>query len=145
MKYILLVAGIFLGQAAFAAADAVVITDSGSTNAAGFRIDVDQSGDGVYTPKPRRPSQLTDEQQQPRKRRISADLIKRFYADLDAAKPFSGLPNQGCMKSASFGTTLVLEYLSEKTPDLSCGDRGSAKLKSLIQSTNAIIKVFDNP
>ena len=78
----------------------------------------------------------------PRNRQIPADLVKRFYADLEVVQSASGLPSGGCMKSASFGTTMVVVYHDQKTPDLRCGDQGNAKLKALIQSTNEVIEVF---
>ena len=143
MQSVFLAAGILVCVASsLAATDMAVITDSGSTNTAGFRIEVNPSGEGVYTATRRRPSQLPDAQMKPRNRQIPSDVVKRFYADLDAAKPLAALPSQRCMKSASFGTTLTVEYRDQKSPDLRCGDHGDAKLKALIQSTNEVIRAF---
>jgi hypothetical protein len=124
------------------AADSAVIVNSGSTNTAGFRIDVSRSGEAVYTPVPRRAGQMSEAQAEPRNRQIPSALVKRFYADLEAPKSLSRLPHQSCMKSVSFGTTLLVEYHGEKSPDLSCGDRGDATLKALIQSAGEIVKLF---
>ena len=141
---IVVATGLVLSVAvALAATDMAVITDSGSTNTAGFRIEVNRSGEAVYTATARRRSQLSEEQLKPRSREVPGGLVKRFFADLDAAKSFSTLPGQGCMKSASFGTTLTVEYHDQKSPDLRCGDRGNARLKALIQETDEIIRVFD--
>ena len=126
-----------------AAADSAVIVNSGSTNTAGFRIEVSRSGEAVYTPVLRRAGQLTEALAKPRSRPIPSALAKRFYADLDGQKSLSAPTNPGCMKSASFGTTLIVEYRGEKTPDLSCGDHGSDALKALIQSAGEIVKLFD--
>jgi len=116
MHPIILTAGLLLSLApALAAADSAVLLDSGSTNTAGFRIEVNRSGEAVYTPPPRRGRQPSEEQPKPRNRRIPSPLIKRFFADLDAQRPFSALPNRGCMKSVSFGTTLTVEYQGERT------------------------------
>ncbi len=102
------------------AADPVVITDSGSTNTAGFRIEVGPSGDAVYTPKPRRAGPGSQIGNQAATQHLPSALFKRFLADLDAAKPLPELPSRGCMKSASFGTTLIIEYQAQQTPDLRC-------------------------
>jgi hypothetical protein len=73
---------------------------------------------------------------------IPTALVRRFYADLEAARPLSGLPKHGCMKSASFGSTLMIEFSGQSTPDLSCGDHGDARLKALIQDSGEIVKLF---
>lgn len=118
------------------------ITDSGSTNAAGFTIKVSPLGEAVFTPKPRRAGQLPEAELKPRTLRIPAALVKRFFAALDAETPLSNVPTGRCMKSASFGTTRTIEYHDQKTPDLSCGDHGDAKLRALIESMSDIVKLF---
>lgn len=124
------------------AVDSAVITDSGSTNTAGFRIEVGASGEAVYAPKPRRAGQGSRMGKQPVTRQVPSALLKRFFADLGNARPLASLPSQGCMKSVSFGTTLTIEYGDEKSPDLRCGDHGNAKLKALIQDSSEIIQLF---
>ncbi len=46
------------------------------------------------------------------------------------------------MKSASFGSKLTVEFGEEKTPDLSCGDAGSAMLQALIRDVKEIVDLF---
>jgi hypothetical protein len=75
---------------------------------------------------------------------LADTLVKRLYADLDAAKPFSSLPMQRCAKSASFGTTLTIALGFQETPDLSCGGGDSEKLKALLRDANEIDKVFNS-
>jgi hypothetical protein len=143
MQPFFLAAGLLLALTlSLAATDLALITDSGSTNTAGFRIEVRRSGEAVYTPTLRRAGQVPEAQAKPKTRQVPPDLTKRFFANLDAAKSLSALPAQGCMKSASFGTTLTIQYGDQKTPDLRCGDRGNANLKALIQSTDDIVKFF---
>lgn len=125
------------------AADRPVIVNSGSTNTAGFRIAVEQSGKASYTQMPHRSGLPSDAQGGSKSRNLPKDLVQRFYADLEAAKPFSDLPSGGCMKSASFGTALTIEFAGQKTPDLSCGDHDNAKLKALIADANEIVKAFN--
>jgi len=124
------------------AADEAVIVNSGSTNSPGFRIVVERSGKAVYSPSPRRSAEGLSVQAKHRSRKITHDLARRFYSDLDAAAPLADLPKPACMKSASFGTTLTVELAAQKSPDLSCGDGGNAKLKALIQDTDEIVKIF---
>jgi hypothetical protein len=100
-----------------------IIVDSGSTNRAGFKVVVERSGNAEYTLK------------------IPDALVQRFYADLVKAQPFSALPRQRCAKSASFGTTLTIEFGDEETPDLSCPE-GSPLLQILKQAANDIVKLF---
>lgn len=127
------------------ASDAAVIVNSGSTNTPGFRITVERSGNATYAPMPRRGGPQRNAQSgqaKPLTRTISTHLAKRFYADLDGARPLTSAPSRGCMKSASFGVTLTVEYAGEKSPDLSCGDHGDSHLKALIADTDAIVKQF---
>ncbi len=117
--------------AAMAGKDTAVIIDSGSTNTAGFRIVVERSGKAVCTG--RRSASET--------RKVPKELLRRFYVDLE--KPLAELPKHACMKSASFGTTLTIEFGGQTSPDLSCGDHGDERLKTLIADMHEIVKLFD--
>lgn len=118
------------------------ILDSGSTNTAGFRIVIDRSGQADYKVTPRKNAPQTEARGANKRRQLSRELVDRFYSDLNAAQPFSSLPDQHCMKSASFGTTTSIEFAGEKTPDLNCGDGGDAKLQAIIRDASEIIKLF---
>ncbi len=76
------------------------------------------------------------------RRKLPDPLVKRFYSDLGEAKPLSLLPKQRCMKSASFGTKLTIEWGAQETPDLSCGAGDNAKLQALIRDANEIVRLF---
>jgi hypothetical protein len=119
--------------------DAAVIVNSGSTNTAGFRIVVEHSGKATYTSTGRRQPNGSSAN---RNVDLPKALATRFYADLAAAKPFSQLPIPHCMKSASFGYALTIEFAGQTTPDLTCGDQGNAKMKALIQDSGEIVKLF---
>jgi hypothetical protein len=125
------------------AADVAVIVNSGSTNKAGFRIVVERSGKAEFTVGPRRSGRSPDDTPKPVERTLPGTVVKRFYADLDAAKPLSSLPNRRCMKSASFGTKLTIEFDGEETPDLSCGSGDNAKLQDLVRDASEIVKLFN--
>lgn len=120
----------------FAAETPPVIVNSGSTNSPGFRIVVERSGDAKYTPTRRA------ESPEPVQRRVPAALVRRFYADLEAAKPLSALPAEHCAKSASFGTKLTVESGGDVTPDLSCPSPHDPRIRTLARDTNEIVKVF---
>jgi hypothetical protein len=107
-----------------------VIVNSGSTNTRAYRIVVQPSGQAEYSGAKTQTSQLP------------ADLAKRFYADLEAARPLGSLAKPHCMKSASFGTVTKVQYQGEETPDLSCGDGGDAKLGALVKDVGEIGKYF---
>ena len=119
-------------------ADDAVIVSSGSTNTPGFRIVVERSGKTFYTPMPRK----SDTQAKSRSLNLPQALVTRLYSDLDAGKPLAELPRGGCMKSASFGSSLTVEFAGERTPDLSCPDHGNPRLQALIKDAGEIVKLF---
>jgi hypothetical protein len=123
-------------------ADSAVIVNSGSTNAAGYRIVVARSGAAERTLMPRRRGPQGNHPSEPLRIDVPAALAERFYSDLETAKPLTSLPVRHCAKSVSFGTTLTVEFAGEKTPDLSCGDGGDSRLQALIRDTNEIVKLF---
>ncbi len=124
------------------AADSAVIVNSGSTNTPGFRIEITPAGEATFTPKPRRPGQPSQYETQRVTRQVPPALVKRFFASLDAGKPLSSLPHQRCMKSASFGFTLVVESGDEQTPDLSCGNQQDSRTRALATSASDIVTLF---
>ena len=126
-----------------AEADAVTITNSGSTNRAGFRIIVDQAGSAEFTALPRKFGQPQENAKSIR-RVIPRASVERLRADLKAAKPLALLPAIQCMKSASFGSTLTVALGGEQTPDLSCGDGGNASMRNLARDVSEIIALFQS-
>lgn len=120
-----------------------VVVNSGSTNTAGFKIVVQPDGAAEYTPMPRaHPQPQGQPVLTPMKRKLPPALAHRLYSDLEAARPFSDLPTPKCMKSASFGTRLTIQFHGDETPDLNCGSSESAKLDALIQDAKRIVAVF---
>jgi len=69
-------------------------------------------------------------------------VVERFHADLDAAEPLASLPAVHCAKSASFGSTLIVAFGGEQTPDLRCGDGGNAAMRNLIRDANEIVALI---
>src|SRR5262249_43194586 len=99
-------------------------------------IKVERSGNAEYTPARSRGDAKAS------RRKLSSALAKRFYADLQAAKPLSGLPAAHCPKSASFGTTLTIESGDDVSPDLSCPAQRDPRAQNLARDANEIIKAF---
>ena len=89
--------------------DEALIIRSNSTNTAGYRLRVHTNG-------------LTTLQQGdiPLRKHAPSALVKRFFADLQAAGPLDAIPAHPCMKSASFGTTMTIVYRGKTSPDVSC-------------------------
>ncbi len=86
-----------------------LIVNSGSTNRAGYRLRV--SADGWAS---------LQQGDMPVRKRISAKLVDRFFADLKAAGTLDKMISARCMKSASFGSTTQIGYLGKMSPDVSC-------------------------
>ena len=91
------------------AADEALIVNSGSTNRAGYRLRVYADGTTAL--------QQADAAV---RKHVSLALVKRFFADLDAAGALDKLRRASCMKSASFGTETVVVYRGKTSPDISC-------------------------
>jgi len=92
-----------------------VIVNSGSTNLAGYRIEVAPDGHAQVT-----------QGTATREVTIPAQLATRLYTDLAAAGPLDALPTQPCMKSVSFGSRTTLAYKTKTSADLQCGQLSPA-------------------
>jgi len=124
-------------------APVAVVVDSGSTNTEGFRLEVDRSGKVRYTPAGRHGA--AQPAAHSTARQVPAALARRLYADLESAKALASLPEGGpCMKSASFGSTLTVEYGGQTTPDLSCpGD--DPHMQALARDAKEIAAAYRQP
>lgn len=95
---------------------AAVILNTGSTNAAGYRIVVQPSGSVEYVAASRRATAI-----------IADRLAAKFFSDLKAAGPLQELETTPCMKSVSFGTSLFVWWEHGRSPDLSCSSDEHAR------------------
>ncbi|HLH38609.1 MAG TPA: hypothetical protein VKX39_05630 [Bryobacteraceae bacterium] len=125
-----------MATAAALLAQTVTIVNTGSTNTSGFQIAVEKSGKAQYRQRRGAPQKL--------EKKIPAALAKRLYKDVKAARPLPALPAPYCVKSASFGTRTYIDFGSEESPDLSCGDAGDARLRDLIRDVDEIVALFRN-
>lgn len=114
------------------------IVDSGSTNTSGFRILVEPSGRTQSIVVPRVPQGPPVELPITTIGKIPSALARRLYSDLDNAWPLSSLPPQHCLKSASFGTRLTIEFADQTTPDLSCGNITDPSVRALARDAREI-------
>jgi hypothetical protein len=120
------------GSANAAARDSAVIVDSGSTNTAGYTIEVGSDGAGLLTLQSRPGAPAPG----PKKFAIAASVASRFFADLKAARA-ANVPGAPCMKSASFGTSTHVSWQDWKSPDLDCPSQNPV-LSAVIKDVNAI-------
>jgi hypothetical protein len=98
-----------------ATAGEALILDSGSTNRAGYRLRVYADG---WTALQQGDVSI--------RKRVPANLVKRFFADLRAAGPLDRITVMRCMKSVSFGSSMQIGYRGKLSPDLSCPSSSSA-------------------
>ncbi|CAF0916158.1 unnamed protein product [Adineta steineri] len=102
----------------------IVITNSGSTNTAGYVITVQPNGrcswkvtpHGAHLLMSTTPSSTTTQTSI----QLSLARTKNMFQIAQEAQPFNQYPSTGCIKSVSFGTTLHVAYNGQQTPDLSC-------------------------
>jgi hypothetical protein len=73
---------------------------------------------------------------------LPAALVRRFYDDLQAARPLAALPAVQCLKSASFGTSMTIHVGEDQTPDLNCGDSGNRRMEDLIRDVREILSLI---
>ncbi len=108
------------------------IENSGSTNTKGYRIVV--SSNGKATVEGQAVTALTKIQ------------TTAFFHDLQAAMPLSSLPAGRGMRSVSFGTSTVVTYRGQTSPDLTfAGDPRAAALKADITAITEALHVRNLP
>ncbi len=113
-------------SAAAAQRDFAPIRNSGSTNTAGFALTVWSDATGSASVQSATPKTFG----------VPNDLSARFFADIHAASD-EVAPATHCMKSASFGTSTVVQWHGWTSPDLQCPPF-SPSLGALASDVNAI-------
>jgi hypothetical protein len=106
--------------------DGATIVNSGSTNSAGFRLDVRSDGSATFTVDGRTPESRT----------VLPVSVALFIKNLKASLPLSPGKSEGCVKSASFGTSTFVIYHGHRSGDISCGT--SLKERTLMSDVNRI-------
>lgn len=105
--------------------DIVRIINSGSTNTAGYVIELQRNGHIQWTVARRNHPILstTTAASSTTTTQNSVQLpsfTNAIFEAVEQASPFTQFPPKSCIKSVSFGTTLHVTYNGQQTPDLSC-------------------------
>lgn len=105
--------------------DDVTISNSGSTNAAGYSIVVhpDRTADVIVGDRSETQT-------------IGAAQARWLFAKVRAAMPFDAMASSRCMKSMSFGSSTTISFMGQRTPDLSCP--GDATTRELMRTASVI-------
>ncbi len=99
--------------------DGASITNSGSTNAAGYRVDLWSTGRARVVPSHTATSQQTSAGSSAVYQSIDSRLTRKFFRDLKLAR-IAAARSVPCMKSASFGTRTTVVWHGWISPDLDC-------------------------
>jgi len=123
----------------------IKITNSGSTNTAGYVIELQRNGHVKWTVARRRvfidpttPSSTTGQNSI----QLPSLRTNAIFQAAEDASPFNQYPHSSCGKSVSFGTTLYVTYNGQETPDISCPIKDaklalfSEKIHELISDLN---------
>lgn len=122
--------------------DGIVIRSTGSTNFPGYTIKVWSDG-STWAVRSNKAGQQTS---QPSTQSVSKDLAQKLLADAKAAKLSGHVSGQSCMKSASFGSTTVVQYHGWTSPDLECpGDGFVIALGSDAKKIAAALQIVNAP
>lgn len=106
--------------------DAIVITDTGSTNTLGYRIVIGRDGGASY-----------QSGEGPGSARLPGSIFGKLKYDVVMAQPLSHVKaSPNCMKPASFGDSTFIALGDEKSEDLSCP--ASAKGEALKDDVEAV-------
>lgn len=106
------------------------IIDSGSTNRPGVTITLDEAGNAT--------AELRGSQ--PQSTKVSPQVCQQLLRDIKAAGALSGLPEQHCMKSVSFGSRLFVEFKGDRSPDISCSPQSDPRSAALQKDANQILQ-----
>lgn len=117
-----MLAGVFcFGIALAGGRDGATIVNSGSTNFTGYTVKVWSDGSASAMSSGRMGNALSS----PSAQNIPPALVQKLLADLQAAKDAgSDIHAHGCMKSVSFGSTMIVKYHGWTSPDLNCPGGG---------------------
>lgn len=110
----------------------VTIHDTGSTNRLGVRVTFDREGHATVEAR----------NHESRVIQLPEQLCNQFIQQLKALGPLQALPARHCMKSASFGSSLFVEFEGHRSPDLSCPGQES-RIEALQKQANEILRAAE--
>ena len=119
---------VFASASAFAGCvpDGATIVNSGSTNTAKYEIKVWSNGRGTVSIADGAPSKFT----------VPSSVVAKFFTDVKASRANPGERGR-CMKSASFGSTTIVNWHGWSSFDLQCPPL-SAPVAAVASDVNAI-------
>ncbi|CAF1533142.1 unnamed protein product [Didymodactylos carnosus] len=97
--------------------NSIQIVNSGSTNTAGYNINIERNGQTKYSVFRRFP---IGGNPQEKTTQLEQNLRENLFANIEMVMPLSQYPVKHCMKSASFGYSLRVTYNEQTSPDLAC-------------------------
>ncbi len=120
--------------------DEILITNSGSTNAPGSTLTINSDGSGSIQYKKGHWPFGSYKDKTFAAHTFEIDQFKTIIAEI---KNMHAIPNHGCPKSISFGSTTTITYHGETSGDISCLSMQDGKvfhdLRILVQNTYALI------
>jgi hypothetical protein len=108
----------------------ITITNTGSTNTAGFEVTLDGTERATIQPQSESARQV----------KLSSSAIVQFTKAVDAAGSLHSLPANHCMKSASFGSSLFVSRGSDRSPDLSCPEQSDGRTAAIKKHAEQILQ-----
>ena len=123
------------------------IVDSGSSNTAGYTIQLQQNGTVTWTIRHRSHAMIFTTATGPTITSTQMNiqflpvLVENVFENVRRALPFNQYPTRFCIKSVSFGTSLNIFYQEQQSPDLNCPLEDS-RLISLNKAAREIISVL---
>lgn len=123
--------------------ETVRIVNSGSSNTAGYTIDLQEDGTVSWTVADRPHSILSTTAPSPTNMtsQISIALTNAVFRSVKQASPLNQFPIHFCIKSVSFGTMLHVIYHGEQSPDLNC-PLEDARLVALNKAVREVISLL---
>ncbi|MBV9612940.1 MAG: hypothetical protein JO091_10730 [Acidobacteriaceae bacterium] len=106
-----------------------IVEDTGSTNVPGLRVLVQTDGRASVEERNGSTHDI----------RLSEQLCRRLFEDLKAIGPLDRVPVVHCMKSASFGSRITVEFDGAKSPDVSCPGASDPHLEALEKDAREIL------
>jgi len=114
------------------------IIDTGSTNRQGVRVTVDSEGHATAAAGTSSPNTAGDVPVH--ELSLEPNICRQFIQQIQAAGSLASLPVHHCMKSASFGSRLIVEMKGEQSPDISCPGQTDAHAQALQKSAQEILQ-----
>ena len=106
-----------------------VVEDSGSTNVRGIRVIVQQDGHAT----------VEEHNGDKHEIKLNEQLCHRLIEEIKEVGPLDNIPAGHCMKSASFGSRITVEFNGAKSPDLTCPGVSDAHLEALQKDAREVL------